>query len=91
MLRYILVYTSIYTDVLYFHVQDTIVIVPAYPYSIEEDHHDVPLEDCWFARPQLYFTCYLRPTNGRMPKNSNYKAGPGIYKYILVYHSSYCF
>ncbi len=26
-----------------------------------------------------------------MPKNSNYKAGPGIYKYIPVYPSTYVF
>ena len=91
LLRYIQVYTSIYTDILVFYVQDTIVIVPPYPYCIEEDHHDVPLEDCWFARPQLFFKCCLRPKNERLPRNSTYKAGPGIYKYIRVYHSIYCF
>ena len=32
-------------------VQDTVLVVPPYPYSIEEDHHDVALEDCWAARP----------------------------------------
>jgi hypothetical protein len=50
-----------------------------------------PLEDCWFARPQLFFKCCLRPKHGREPKNSNYKAGPGIYWYIHVYHSMYVF
>ena len=25
---------------------------------------DVPLKECWFARPQLYFTNYLRPVMG---------------------------
>ena len=34
-----------------FWTQDTVVVVPQYPYFIEEDHHAVPLEDCWFARP----------------------------------------
>ncbi len=87
MLRYDSVPTSIYTDVRYFYVQDTVVIVPPYPYCIEEDRHDVALEDCWFALPQLFFRCYLRPKYGRVPKNSNYKAGPGIYKYIPVYPS----
>ena len=38
-------------------VQDTVLVVPPYPYSIEEDRHDVPLEDCWAARPQLFFIC----------------------------------
>ncbi len=41
MLRYICVHTSIYTDVLYLYAQDTIVVVPPYPYCIEEDHNDV--------------------------------------------------
>jgi hypothetical protein len=58
-------------------------------YCIEEDRHDVALEDCWFARPQLFFRYYLRPKDGRVPKNSNYKAGPGMYKYIPVYTSMY--
>ncbi len=71
---YILVYTLMYS----IYAQDTIVIVPPYPYCIEEDSHDVALEDCWFARPQLFFNCCLRPKHGKEQKNSNYKAGPGI-------------
>ena len=47
--------------------------------------------DCRFARPQLFFKCCLRPKHGREPKNSNYKAGPGIYRYIHVYFSMYVF
>ena len=39
----------------------------------------VPLEDFWYAHPQLFFKCYLLPKNGREPKNSTYKAGPGTY------------
>jgi hypothetical protein len=89
MLRSASVHTSIYTDVRYFFARDTIVIVPpsSYPYCIEQDRHAVALEDCWFARPQLflaYFRCCLHPKDGGVPKNSNYKAGPGIYKYIPV-------
>ena len=61
------------------------VVVPPYPYCIEEDRHAVPLEDCWYARRQLFFKCYLRPKHGRQPRSSRYKAGPGIYYYILVY------
>ena len=68
-----------YPDVLCLYAQDTVVVVPPYPYCIEEDRHDVPLEDCWYARPQLFFKCYLRPKNGRDPKNRTYKAGPGMY------------
>jgi hypothetical protein len=37
-------------------VQDTIVMVPPYPYSITEDIEDVTFEDCWYARTQLLFT-----------------------------------
>ena len=91
MLRYVSVHTSIYTDVRYFYAQDTVVIVSPYPYCIEEDSHDVALEDCWFARPQFFFRCCLRPKDGRVPNNRNYKAGPGIYKYIPVYPSTYVF
>ena len=91
LLLFILVYTIMYTDVLNSCVQDTVVIVPPFPYSIEENHHDVPLEDCWYASPQLFFKCQLRPKHGRLPKNRTYKAGPGIYKYVLVCHSMYSF
>ena len=84
-LQYMCVYTSIYSCILCFCEQDTVVIVPPYPYCIEEDRLDVALEDCWYARPQLFFKCYLRPKNAREPKNSTYKAGPRIYLYIHVY------
>ena len=32
-------------------VQDTILVIPPYPYLIDADNDDVPLEDCWYARP----------------------------------------
>ncbi len=53
-------------------------VVPPYPYSIEEDRHDVPLEDCWTARPQLFFSCFRRPKGGRMPKTCRFKTGPDM-------------
>jgi hypothetical protein len=84
---YILVYTLMYS----IHAQDIIVIVPPYSYCIEEDRHEVALEDCWFARPQLFFKCCVRLKHGREQKNSNYKAGPGIYRYIHAYLSMYVF
>ncbi len=58
-------------------VQDTILVIPPYPYCIEEVNKDVPLEDsgCWYARPQLLFTCYVRPMGGRPPKNSSSMVG----------------
>ena len=44
--------------------------MPPYPFVLD-DPTDVPLEECLFALPQLYFTCYLRPRartrDGRSP------------------------
>ena len=36
----------VYTNPLHCCVQDAVVIVPPFPYNIEEDLHDAPLEDC---------------------------------------------
>jgi hypothetical protein len=70
-------------------VQNTILVIPPYPYCIEEDSEDVPLEDCWYARPQLFFTCYLHPTGGRPPKNANYRYCPDDLCYHLVFFSTF--
>jgi hypothetical protein len=75
--------------VLYFYVQDTILVVPPYPFCIEEDRHYVSLEDCWYVRPQLFFTCVLRPKDGRLPKNRTYKTGPDDIVYTLVFFSTF--
>jgi hypothetical protein len=72
--------------VLYFCVQDTILVVP---FCIEEDRHDVPREDCWYARPQLFFTCVLGPKDGRLPKIRTYKACPDDIVYTLVFFSTF--
>ena len=69
--------------------QDTIVVVPLYPYNIEDDPADVPLEDCWYTCPQLFFTCNLRPTGGRPPKNPSYKIGPDDLLFNLVFFSTF--
>ncbi len=74
---------------LYFCVQDTILVVPPYPFCIEEDRRDVPMEDCWYARPQLFFTCVLRPKDGRLPKIRIYKTGPDDIVYTLVFFSTF--
>ena len=29
---------------------------------------------CWYAHPQLFFKCHLRPKHGRLPKNRTCKA-----------------
>ncbi len=64
-------------------------MVPPYPLCIEEDRHDVPLEDCWYARPHLFLTCVLRPKDGRLPKNRTYKTGPDDIVYTLVFFTSF--
>ncbi len=73
------------------HDQDTVLVVPPYPYCImiEEDRIDVPLEDCWYARPQLLFTCHLRPKDGRLPKNPSYRTGPDDLLFNLVFFSTF--
>jgi hypothetical protein len=70
-------------------VKDTIVVVPPYPYNIEDDPADIPFEDSWYARPQLFFTCNLRPTGGRPPKNPSYKIGPDDLLFNLVFFSTF--
>jgi hypothetical protein len=70
-------------------VQDTIVMVPPYPYSITEDIEDVPFTDCWYASTQLLFQCHLRPTGGRPPENWSYKIGPDDLLFNLVFFSTF--
>ena len=66
--------------------QDTILVIPPYPYYIKEVPQDVPLEDCWYARPQLLFTLYLRPKHGIAPKNPTYRYCPDdIHKYLVFF------
>ena len=49
-------------------------IIPPYPYTLE-DPADVPLEDAWYARPELFFSCWFRPADGRPPSQGNYTRG----------------
>ena len=87
-----MVYTSIYKNILWytcFGLQDIVVVVPPYPYSIMEDHQDVPLEDCWYARPQLFLTYHLRPISGWLPKNGLFKICPDDLLYHLVFFNAF--
>ena len=43
--------------------QDCCLILPPYPFSLE-DPSDMPLEDAWHVRPQLFFKCILLSQNG---------------------------
>ncbi len=47
------------------------------------------MEDCWYARPQLLFTCYLCPKGGRPPKNPTYRCCPDDPPYHLVFFSTF--
>jgi hypothetical protein len=67
-------------DILCFFVQDTILIIPPYPYNLE-DHHDVPLEDMWYTRPAS--------ENGSKPKNADYKTGQDDKTYSFVFFSTF--
>ena len=70
MLIYVKVIPGYSWHILY--LQDTLLTVTAPPFPIVlEDPMDIPLEECWFALPQLYFTCYLRPRDGRSPTGSS--------------------
>ncbi len=64
-------------------------VVPPYPYSILEDHRDVPLDDCRHAQPQLLFTCHLCPKDGRLPKNGLFKNGLDGLLYHLVFFNTF--
>ena len=69
--------------------QDTIIVVPPFPYSIAKEIDDVPFADCWFARTQLFFQCHLHPSGGRLPKNPSYKIGPDDLLVNLVFFSTF--
>jgi hypothetical protein len=79
----------IISEIRVFFVQDTILVIPPYPYCIEEVNNDIPLKDCWYARQQLLFTCYLRPKGGRSPKNQTYSCCPDELRYHLVFFSTF--
>ncbi len=70
-------------------VQDTIFVIPRYPYCIEEVNENVQLEDCWYASQQLLFTCYLCPKGGRPPKNRIYSCSLDDLQYHLVFTSTF--
>jgi hypothetical protein len=49
------VHTTLYKFILMMylvHVQDTVLVVPPYPYCIKQDRIYVPLEDGWYERPK---------------------------------------
>ena len=69
------------------YVQDCCMIIPPYPFTLE-DPPNVPLEDAWYARLQLFFTCWFRPMDGRPPSQANYTIGPDDFEMELVFFST---
>jgi len=63
-------------------------ILPPYPFSLE-DPDDIPLEDAWHARPQVFFKCWLRPKHGRPPARTNYTRDPDDIEAHLVFFSMF--
>lgn len=63
-------------------------IVPPYPFTLQ-DPLDVPIGDCWYARPQLFFTCHVRPKHGRQPTRTNYIHGPDDILLELLFFSTF--
>ena len=63
-------------------------IILPYPFTLE-DPADVPLEDAWYARPQLFFSCWFRPADGRPPSQGNYTRGPDDFEMHLVFFSTF--
>ena len=64
------------------------VIVPQYPFTLQ-DPSDVPIAECWYARPQLFFNCNVRPKDGRPPSRANYNHGPADIRLELVFFSTF--
>ena len=58
-----------------------------YPFVLE-DPSTVPFEECWVVSPQLFFTCHLRPTDGRLPKARRIYGEDDI-QVALVFYSTF--
>ena len=63
-------------------------IIPPYPFILE-DPADVPVENSWYARPQLFFSCWFHPMDCRQPSQGNYTRGPDDFEMQLVFLSTF--
>ena len=63
--------------------------IPPYPYVVTESSSDVPLDQGWVVRPQLFFSCHLRPRGARLPRRANYTYGPDDIQVQLVFYSTF--
>ena len=48
-----------------------------------------PLDQCWVVRPQLFFSCHLRPRGARLQGRANYTYGPDDIQVQLVFYSTF--
>ena len=62
--------------------------VSPYPFVVGESS-DVPLDQCWVVRPQLFFSCHLRPRGALLPRRANYTYGPDDIQFQLVFYSTF--
>ena len=62
--------------------------IPPYPFVVGESS-DVPLDQGWVVRPQLFFSCHLRPRGARLPRMANYTYGPDDIQVQLVFYSTF--
>ena len=50
---------------------------------------DIPLEKFWVVRPQLFFSCHLRPRGGPPPKRANYRCVQDDIQVQLVFYITF--
>ena len=67
---------------------DVVLTVRLYLYALGEPSY-VPLDDRWVVRPQLFFSCHLRPKRGRQRKSPNYTYGADDIQVQLVFYSTF--
>ena len=65
--------------------------IPPYPCVVTKSSSDVPLDQGWVVRPQLFFSCHLRPRGARLPRRANlsYTYCPDDIQVQLVFYSTF--
>ena len=74
--------TDITESFIFLSLQDTVVTVPPYIYVLDD-----PLDQCWYARHQLLFTCHLRPRDWLLPKRISDMFGEDDFRLELVFYT----
>ena len=63
--------------------------IPPYLCVVTESSSDVPLDQGWVVRPQLFFSCHLRPRGARLPRRANYMYCQDDVQVQLVFYSTF--